>query len=202
MSLKNDKTVSSGLVNESTSLTFLPNDCKQMTTEFKFWRSHKSTDWKVSWTGTPNALAASKNAEMFSMHLNAILLSLTFFTVPGWSALASLHKMTPSLRTSKKLSMSPEVLIGSPVVSLIHSRLSAASSSLYFELIWQKKRKSSISIRFQVDKRRTRSIVTETSNLSSINRDFFLRLHFRFASLIEPTKDRSPYARTTKAIKR
>lgn len=116
-------------------LTFLPNDCKQITTEFKFWRSHKSTDWKVSCTGTPKALAASKKALMFSMHLNAILLSLTFLTVPGWRALASLQRITPSLRTSKKLSMSPDVLMGSPVTSLIHSRDSAASSSLYFELI-------------------------------------------------------------------
>lgn len=128
-------------------LTFLPNDCKQMTTEFKFWRSHKSTDWKVSWTGTPKAFAASKKAEMFSMHLKAILLSLVFLIVPGWRALVSLHKITPSLRTSKKLSISPEVLIGSPVTSLIHSRHSAASSSLYFELICKKKKEKFVWIK-------------------------------------------------------
>lgn len=91
---------SSTLQREPPELTFLPNDCKQITTEFKFWRSHKSTDWNVSGIGTPKALAASKKAEMFSMHLNAILLSLTFLTVPGWRALTNLHKMTPSFKTS------------------------------------------------------------------------------------------------------
>ena len=125
-------------------LTFLPKDCKQMTTEFKFCRSQRSTDWNVSWTGTPKAFAASRNAEIFSMHLKAILLSLTFLMVPGWSALVNLQRMTPSLRTSKKLSMSPEVLMGSPVTSLIHSRLSAAKSSLYFELICKSKQTKNV----------------------------------------------------------
>lgn len=86
--------------NVTIQLTFLPRDCKQMTTEFKFWRSHKSTDWKVSCTGTPKAVAAAKNAEMFSMHLNAILLSFTFLTTPGCNALLNLHRIIPSLRTS------------------------------------------------------------------------------------------------------
>lgn len=80
--------------------TFLPSDCKQITTEFKFWRSQRSTVWNVSWTGTPKPFAASKNAEMFSMHLNAILLSLIFLIFPVSSELTSLHKITPSLRTS------------------------------------------------------------------------------------------------------
>lgn len=122
-------------------LTLRPNDCKQITTEFKFWRSHKSTDWNVSWFGTPKALACSKNAEMFSMHLKAIVLSFTFLIVPAFSELMSLQRRTPFFKTSKKLSMSPLVLIGSPVTSLIHSRHSAANSSLYFELIWGRQRK-------------------------------------------------------------
>lgn len=37
--------------------------------------------------------------------------------------------------------MSPEVLIGSPVTSLIHSKHSAANSSLYFELICKRKKR-------------------------------------------------------------
>ena len=73
------------------------------------------------------------------MHLNAILLVLTFFTESGCRQLTSLHSNTPSLRTSKKLSISPDVLIGSPVISLIHSNDSCASSSLYFELIYKGK---------------------------------------------------------------
>lgn len=72
---------------------------------------------------------------MFSMHLNAIFDSLTFLIEAGLMQLISLHSKTPSFSTSKKLSGSPEVLIGSLVISLIHSRDSAASSSLYFELI-------------------------------------------------------------------
>lgn len=83
------------------------------------------------------------------MHLNAILLSLMRFTEPGLMAFTNLHRITPSLSTSKKLSISPLVLIGSPVISFTHSRHSAANSSLYFELIWKKNRKTnriSISI--------------------------------------------------------
>lgn len=64
-------------------LTFLPRDCRQMTTEFRFCRSHKSTVWKVSWGGTPRILAASRKTLMFSMHLNAIVLWLIFFADPG-----------------------------------------------------------------------------------------------------------------------
>jgi len=121
--------------NKSNQLTLRPSDCRQITTEFRFWRSHRSTLWKVSWVGTPKFLAHSRKAEMFSMHLKAILLSLTFLMDPGCRALASLHRITPSLSTSKKLSVSPDVLMGSAVTALIHSRDSWASSSLYLELI-------------------------------------------------------------------
>lgn len=55
--------------------------------------------------------------------------------------LISLQSKTPSFSTSKKLSGSPDVLIGSLVISLIHSSDSAASSSLYLELIWNERRK-------------------------------------------------------------
>lgn len=121
--------------------TFRPNDCKQITTALRFCRSHKSTLWNVSWFGTLKILMhASTNAVKFSMHLNAILLSLIFFTAPGLIAFTSLHRITPSFSTSKKLSMSPLVLIGSPVISFTHSRHSAANSSLYFELICKWKR--------------------------------------------------------------
>lgn len=70
---------------------FLPRDCKQMTTELRFCRSHKSTVWNVSWAGTPRSFAASKNAFIFSMHLKAILLSFIFFTAPGLIVLAKLQ---------------------------------------------------------------------------------------------------------------
>lgn len=72
---------------------------------------------------------------MFSIHLKAIWVSLTFLIEPGLMTLMSLHSKTPFFNTSKKLSISPEVFIGSPVISLIHSSDSAASSSLYLELI-------------------------------------------------------------------
>lgn len=71
-------------------LTFRPKLCKQITTEFRFCLSHKSTVWKVSWAGTPNCLAASRNALMFSIHLNAMVVWLIFFTEPGWIELANL----------------------------------------------------------------------------------------------------------------
>lgn len=133
--------------------TFLPKDWMQMTTEFKFCLSQRSTLWNVSWVGTPNFWAHPKKAEMFSIHLKAILLSLIFLTEPASMQFTNLHRRTPSFNTSKKLSMSPEVLMGSPVISLIHSRHSCASSSLYFELIWKEtSRKKKIRTRlFSVD---------------------------------------------------
>lgn len=121
-------------------LTLRPSDCKQMTTELRFCRSQRSTLWKVSCVGTPKFLAHSRKAEMFSMHLNAILLSLTFLMLPGCRELASLQRITPSLSTSKKLSVSPDVLMGSPVTALIHSSDSCASSSLYLELICKERK--------------------------------------------------------------
>lgn len=78
------------------------------------------------------------------MHLNAIFVSFTFLMEPGLMQLISLHSKTPSLSTSKKLSASPDVLIGSLVISLIHSSDSAASSSLYFELIWNKRKEGTL----------------------------------------------------------
>lgn len=169
--------------------TFRPKDCRQITTEFRFWRSQRSTLWNVSCTGTPKFLAVSRKAkyirkkqtkqnktkhtnkqnrqiritfrirfrsiyqcqeavvttvqcrqlppEIFSIHLKAILLSLTFLMQPGCRQLDNLQSSTPSLSTSKKLSISPEVLIGSPVMVLIHSRHSWANSSLYLEFIYK-----------------------------------------------------------------
>lgn len=118
--------------------TFRPSDWMQITTAFKFCRSHKSTLWNVSWFGTWNILMhASTKPVIFSMHLNAILLSLIRFTEPGLIAFTNLQRITPSLSTSKKLSISPLVLIGSPVISFTHSKHSAANSSLYFELIYK-----------------------------------------------------------------
>lgn len=76
-----------------------------------------------------------KLPEIFSMHLKAILLSLIFLTAPGCKQLDNLQSKTPSFKTSKKLSISPEVLMGSLVTILIHSKHSWANSSLYFELI-------------------------------------------------------------------
>jgi hypothetical protein len=73
-------------------LTFLPNDCKHITTEFKFWRSHKSTDWNVSWDGTPIFMATAKKLLMFSIHLKAIVLVFTFFTDPGMRVFTNLNR--------------------------------------------------------------------------------------------------------------
>lgn len=73
-------------------LTFLPNDCRQITTELRFCLSHKSTVWKVSWAGTPICLATSRKLLMFSMHLNAIVLLLIFFTEPGFIMFTNLKK--------------------------------------------------------------------------------------------------------------
>jgi hypothetical protein len=63
--------------------TFLPKDCKQMTTELRFCLSQRSTVWKVSWAGTPRSLAASRKALIFSMHLKAIFVLFTFLTIEG-----------------------------------------------------------------------------------------------------------------------
>lgn len=73
-------------------ITFLPRDCRQITTEFKFCLSQRSTVWKVSWAGTPRALAASKNALIFSIHLNARVVLLIFLTEPSLMSLTSLKK--------------------------------------------------------------------------------------------------------------
>lgn len=78
------------LLNFILHLTFLPNDCKQITTELRFCLSQRSTVWNVSCGGTPSCLAASKNALMFSMHLKAIALLFTFFTKPGCMLLTNL----------------------------------------------------------------------------------------------------------------
>lgn len=75
------------------NFTFLPNDCKQITTEFKFWRSHKSTDWKVSWEGTPIDTATAKKLLMFSIHLKAIRLVFTFLTDPGIRVFTNLQEI-------------------------------------------------------------------------------------------------------------
>lgn len=75
--------------------TFLPRDCKQITTEFKFCLSQRSTVWKVSWAGTPMARAASKNALIFSMHLNAKVVLLIFLTEPSLMSLISLKQEIP-----------------------------------------------------------------------------------------------------------
>lgn len=134
-----------------------------MTTELRFCLSHRSTVWKVSWAGTPNSLAASRNALIFSIHLNAIWLWLTFFTIPGLIQFTNLgrkikmkllllvikmnknnnsnhlHKTWPSFNTSKKLSISPAQLNSSFVIALTHSKLSWANSSLYLALICKRK---------------------------------------------------------------
>lgn len=73
-------------------LAFLPRDCKQMTTEFKFCLSHRSTVWKVSCAGTPISLATSRKQLIFSMHLNAIVLTLIFLTEFGFRSLTNLKK--------------------------------------------------------------------------------------------------------------
>lgn len=80
------------LFNSIVLLTFLPNDCKHITTEFKFWRSHKSTDWNVSWEGTPIDMATAKKLLMFSIHLKAIALVFTFFTDPGMRVFTNLYR--------------------------------------------------------------------------------------------------------------
>lgn len=46
------------------------------------------------------------------------------------------HNTCPSLRTSKKLSGSPDVFSGNPVTLLTHSKHSCASSSLYLLFIY------------------------------------------------------------------
>lgn len=48
------------------------------------------------------------------------------------------HNTCPSLRTSKKLSGSPDVFNGKPVTLLTHSKHSCASSSLYLLFIYNK----------------------------------------------------------------
>jgi len=70
--------------------TFLPRDCKQITTEFKFCLSQRSTVWKVSCGGTPNDFAASRKAFIFSIHLKASDVLLTFFTEPCFMSFTSL----------------------------------------------------------------------------------------------------------------
>ncbi len=82
---------------------FLPREWRQITTAFKFCRSlksiefrhlvdwfniacnyHKSTLWNVSWSGTPNTLAAAKKLVIFSMHLNAESLKSTWAPTVFW----------------------------------------------------------------------------------------------------------------------
>lgn len=50
------------------------------------------------------------------------------------------HNTCPSLRTSKKLSGSPDVFNGKPVTLLTHSKHSCANSSLYLLFIYNKKK--------------------------------------------------------------
>lgn len=70
--------------------TFLPRDCKQITTEFRFCLSQRSTVWKVSCGGTPNDFAASRKAFIFSIHLKASVVLLIFFTEPSLISFTSL----------------------------------------------------------------------------------------------------------------
>lgn len=56
------------------------------------------------------------------------------------------HNTCPSLRTSKKLSGSPDVFNGKPVTLLTHSKHSCASSSLYLLFIYTTKNKCFIKV--------------------------------------------------------
>lgn len=69
-----------------------------MTTELRFCLSHRSTVWKVSWEGTPHALAPSTKLLMFSMHLKAMLEVWIFLICPGFSALMTLWRKRTRVR--------------------------------------------------------------------------------------------------------
>lgn len=78
----------------------------QMTTELRFCLSHRSTVWKVSWEGTPHALAPSTKLLMFSMHLKAMVEVWIFLICPGFRALITLWRKTRAMRRRA----GPEVL--------------------------------------------------------------------------------------------
>lgn len=64
---------------------------------------------------------------MFESNVSFVLLRMTHW-----------HNTCPSLRTSKKLSGSPDVFNGKPVTLLTHSKHSWARSSLYLLFIYNK----------------------------------------------------------------
>lgn len=85
--------------------TFLPRDCKQITTEFRFCLSQRSTVWKVSCGGTPNDFAASRKAFIFSMHLKASDVLLIFFTEPSLMSFTSLIEKQNAISKSVFISL-------------------------------------------------------------------------------------------------
>lgn len=85
--------------------TFLPRDCKQITTEFRFCLSQRSTVWKVSCGGTPNDFAASRKAFIFSMHLKASDVLLIFFTEPSLMSFTSLIEKQNAISESVFISL-------------------------------------------------------------------------------------------------
>lgn len=95
-----------------------------------------------------NQAGAGKNSEA-STHMELSNVSIrnawTAMCMPGTAKCpdtilnANLQSKVPSLRTSYKLSMSPETLKSSSVMAFIHSSDSCASSSLYLLFICNSK---------------------------------------------------------------
>lgn len=72
--------------------TFLPTDCRQMTTWLRLTRSVRSTDWNDSVSLTPICLNTSTASWISSICLKLSVVDFNFFAgmLPGFRALASL----------------------------------------------------------------------------------------------------------------
>eukprot|EP00041_Stephanoeca_diplocostata_P026029 m.693849 g.693849 ORF g.693849 m.693849 type:complete len:850 (+) comp22876_c0_seq3:108-2657(+) len=103
-----------------------PRACIPSTTCVKFFASYKSTVWNKSVAFKPYACAAVRKLPIFSIFLNAILLSLIFLMEPGFNTFIALHSTDPSFNQSAN---SPS--FGDPVNVSSHAVASASKAGLY-----------------------------------------------------------------------
>ena len=90
-------------------LAFLPSAWMQTRTWCRLCCSYRSTVWKHSWSGTPNALACLMNNSISSICLNAnfgACVNLRGLTLPGCKAFAILRTNTEPCTVLNKHAMS------------------------------------------------------------------------------------------------
>lgn len=86
--------------NEFKMLTRRANEYNDNVTWGTFRRSNKSAVWKISSSGNPYFLTKAWKRCTFSINWKFVPRSWIFFTDPGVSLLANLHKTTPSFKIS------------------------------------------------------------------------------------------------------